>query len=377
MKVNDDWADTVTLAHVMKDIERRGRRFYYKDNGQAMVLFYLDAKTAAELNRLSNNGLKPVLSGGKRLERERLMKKPARRPTENALADVPSWFRNIIISMGVVALAGLSSVGRSADSQVPIAIAENHRAAASAGGRGSVRGKVVVDGTHPQEYWVRHGDPIYARQTLSQNIQRVPPQKIGIEPYDVPNRTVRIDGQSRGLRDVFVYLRSAPSPSTIRPQLPPQTPLDVRRVTKWDFEPRTLVVHPGQRVRVMKSFDGPSTLDARPLINASVNVSLMGNPSTVDLEFKSAEKLPILVTDDVNPAATGYWLVLDHPYAAITGTDGTFEIRDLPAGTHELTFWHERVGYLDRKKAVVVKPNQATTLRPLHISSDRLAPRGT
>ncbi len=60
VKVNDDWADTLTLAYVMEDIERDGRRFYAMDNGQAMVLFYLDSKTAAKLNRLSNNGLKPV-----------------------------------------------------------------------------------------------------------------------------------------------------------------------------------------------------------------------------------------------------------------------------------------------------------------------------
>jgi hypothetical protein len=61
VEVNDDWADTSTLNYVMDDIQRDGRRFYFKDNGQAMVLFYLDAGTAAELNRLSNNALKPVL----------------------------------------------------------------------------------------------------------------------------------------------------------------------------------------------------------------------------------------------------------------------------------------------------------------------------
>lgn len=62
VEVNDDWADTLTLNYVMDDIERDGRRFYFKDNGQAMVLFYLDAGTAAELNRLSKNALKPVLA---------------------------------------------------------------------------------------------------------------------------------------------------------------------------------------------------------------------------------------------------------------------------------------------------------------------------
>jgi hypothetical protein len=61
VEVSDDWADALTINYVMDDIERDGRRFYFKDNGQAMVLFYLDFQTAADLNRLSNNALKPVL----------------------------------------------------------------------------------------------------------------------------------------------------------------------------------------------------------------------------------------------------------------------------------------------------------------------------
>lgn len=61
IEVADDWADTLTLSYVMDDIERDGRRFYSKENGQSMILYYLDATTAAEINRLSNNSLTPVI----------------------------------------------------------------------------------------------------------------------------------------------------------------------------------------------------------------------------------------------------------------------------------------------------------------------------
>ena len=61
IEVNDDWADTLTLNYIMEDIEDNGCHFYFKDNGQAMVLFYLNTQIAMELNRLSNNALKPVL----------------------------------------------------------------------------------------------------------------------------------------------------------------------------------------------------------------------------------------------------------------------------------------------------------------------------
>lgn len=61
VEVNDDWADTLTLSYVMDDIERDGYRFYAKENGQAQVLYYLDTKTAEDINALSNNALKAVL----------------------------------------------------------------------------------------------------------------------------------------------------------------------------------------------------------------------------------------------------------------------------------------------------------------------------
>jgi hypothetical protein len=61
VEVNDDWADTLALSYVMDDLECDGHRFYFVENGQAMVLYYLDARKAADLNRLSNNAVKPVL----------------------------------------------------------------------------------------------------------------------------------------------------------------------------------------------------------------------------------------------------------------------------------------------------------------------------
>ena len=62
IEVNDDWADMMVVSYVMADLEAGGRRFYSKDNGQAMVLYYLDEAAAARLNRLSKNALKPVLA---------------------------------------------------------------------------------------------------------------------------------------------------------------------------------------------------------------------------------------------------------------------------------------------------------------------------
>lgn len=61
-EVTGTWADPQTVSHVMSDIEQLGgRRFYFKDNGQAMVLYYLDHDAAATLNRLAPGTLQLAL----------------------------------------------------------------------------------------------------------------------------------------------------------------------------------------------------------------------------------------------------------------------------------------------------------------------------
>ena len=44
---------------------------------------------------------------------------------------------------------------------------------------------------------------------------------------------------------------------------------------------------------------------------------------------------------DVHPWMGAYLHVVEHPFFAVSGQDGTFEIRGLPAGDYELSVWHE------------------------------------
>jgi hypothetical protein len=56
-----DWADMMAISYVMEDLQRDGNQFYAKDNGQAMILFYLDHGTADKLGDLCNEDLEPVI----------------------------------------------------------------------------------------------------------------------------------------------------------------------------------------------------------------------------------------------------------------------------------------------------------------------------
>ncbi|MCX5233061.1 hypothetical protein [Streptomyces sp. NBC_00233] len=51
--VEDDWADMSVVTGLMAELERDGRKFHAMDNGQAMVLFYLDPAAARTVNELA------------------------------------------------------------------------------------------------------------------------------------------------------------------------------------------------------------------------------------------------------------------------------------------------------------------------------------
>ena len=65
--------------------------------------------------------------------------------------------------------------------------------------------------------------------------------------------------------------------------------------------------------------------------------------------------------------------MLDHPYAAITKADGTFTIRDLSVGEHSFVVWHEKIGYVNKRNHVIVKPGKAT-LETVEIPASRFDP---
>ena len=92
--------------------------------------------------------------------------------------------------------------------------------------------------------------------------------------------------------------------------------------------------------------------------------------------MKLPEGLPTQVECSIHPWMEAYWLVLDHPYAAITTPDGKFRIEKLPAGEHDFVVWQENVGYLERPK-VKIKPGETTDLGTVKVPVAKLtAPSG-
>ncbi len=68
-----------------------------------------------------------------------------------------------------------------------------------------------------------------------------------------------------------------------------------------------------------------------------------------------------------------YHLVVNHPWAAVTGPDGSFEIKGVPAGKMEFVVWHEKALYVNRSLKVDVVPDQPFEVPVIKVPAAKLA----
>ena len=225
---------------------------------------------------------------------------------------------------------------------------------------GTVTGQVVVTGTIPEPVMLHKKGAAIKDAAVCAAV-------------DTYSEDLVIDKASKGLANAFVYLAKAPK--NVHPDAKKPEPATVIFDQKGCmFIPHAMVVLGGQTVVVVSSDAVAHNTHTYPLKNQPINVLIAPNTPVEKGEkvnYKTGESLPIKVTCDFHPWMAAYWMVVDHPYAAVTDKEGKFTIPNLPVGEHEFRVWHERSGYLDRKYAVKVTKGDVA-LKPLEVSIDKL-----
>lgn len=109
------------------------------------------------------------------------------------------------------------------------------------------------------------------------------------------------------------------------------------------FVPHVAVARAGQKI-VFKNSDAIlHNVRAESKINKAFNIAQPIQGMTTAKTFAQPE-IGIKMRCDVHFWMASYVHVLDNPYYAVTGEDGSFEIKDLPAGTYTVEVWHEKLG---------------------------------
>lgn len=173
----------------------------------------------------------------------------------------------------------------------------------------------------------------------------------------IPDESLVV-GPNGELANVFVFAKRLPAGVTAPP--PPSEPVELDQ-KGCRFVPQAMVFRAGQPL-LMKNSDPVSHNVRTSAIAMSINQIVPPNNTTgIAVTYKKPERMPVQTKCDIHAWMLAWHLPLDHPYAAVTGPDGQFEIKDLPAGEWEFVIWHGRTGYIERAFKVSAKAGQAVT----------------
>ena len=195
-------------------------------------------------------------------------------------------------------------------------------AAAPAGGSGAIAGTVTYANGDPDTAIKMNADPVCQ----------------GLHADDVYTEKI-VANDAGQLANVFVYVKSgldggsysAPSEAAVLNQQGCQ------------YKPHVSGVMVGQPLIIRNSDPTLHNVHALPEKNEEFNQGQPFEGMELEKSFDIAEVM-VPFKCDVHPWMASYMGVLEHPFFAVTGPDGSFSIDGLPAGDYELEAWHEELG---------------------------------
>lgn len=237
---------------------------------------------------------------------------------------------------------------------------------ATNGNLGALVGTVLVEGK------VEPTLRIYAKGATEINGMPIKDAAI-CAAEDLFSEEVLVDPKSGGLANVFIYMTKAPTiPAELQDSSVKEVVFDQKNCR---FLPHALFARTDQTILV-KSDDGcVHNLRTSPTRNMPLNfIVAPKDRKGTPVQMNVPERVPTRIKCDLHPHMTAYWLVLDHPYAAISDAQGKFRIDKLPPGTYDFRLWHEANSgfYIEQKPKtpnwnVKIEAGNATELPPIKV----------
>ena len=228
----------------------------------------------------------------------------------------------ILVLVGLAALGlALAACGGGGDSAATDPIVAAPAVTVDPATAGTISGKISLDGDAPPADAIQMAaDPNCARMHDSA----------------VMTEFVITDMEG-GLQNAFVYIKdgigSFPAPAE---------PVILNQ-EGCVYVPHVLGIQVGQELQILNSDQTLHNIHATPTANREFNIGQPVKGMSTTRTFDTVE-IMVPFKCDVHRWMNSYAGVLDHPYFAVSATDGSFAIENVPPGDYTVGVWHERLG---------------------------------
>ncbi|MBI4736927.1 MAG: hypothetical protein HY766_12870 [candidate division NC10 bacterium] len=124
------------------------------------------------------------------------------------------------------------------------------------------------------------------------------------------------------------------------------------------YTPRVVVVPTTGQLDILNSDGILHNIHTYSTANPSINKAQPKFKKVLTEKFAKPEI--IKAACDAHAWMTGWIVVTDHPFVAVTDEKGNFTIKDVPAGNYKVEIWHETLG--KQVKEVSVKAKEGAKL---------------
>jgi len=239
-------------------------------------------------------------------------------------------------SLGLLACALLVACGGGGGDKAPAAASAPAASQSSGGGAtmgsATIQGVATYDGPAESQVIKMDADPVCK----------------SLHKEEVKTETIMKDAQGH-LANVFVWVKSGLPAGAHYP-----VPTQAAEVNQQgcQYHPHVQGVMVGQKVNIVNSDPTLHNIHARPKENQEFNQGQPFQGMTTEHVFDKVEVPPLPFRCDVHAWMNSYMAVLDHPFFATSGADGSFSIAKLPAGTYTIEAWHEKLGTQEQQVTV-------------------------
>jgi len=188
-------------------------------------------------------------------------------------------------------------------------------------GNGSVSGHVTFDGTPVKPKTIDMSmEPSCAKQYA--------------KPVSAENV---VTGPGNALENVVVYISAGLTDDT-----PPPAQPAVLVQKGCRYAPHILAFQVNQDFEIVNDDQTSHNIHTLPQSNREWNKSQPPGAPPIEDKYGRPEFIPVKC--NIHPWMHGYFVVLSTGHYSVTGQDGAFSLKGLPAGKYTVTAWQEQYG---------------------------------